>query len=343
MKNINLLYNTIYDIFKEFNNQYDSNTIEELIIDTIIVLIWKKLELPFEYFTSFSGRKHKGIIRSDIYEIIKQEIPIDLIDEEYTLPNVYEFLVKRRDKKEKYGIYYTSKWIVKYLVDNTLGEYLNSFDDIETIKILEPGCGCGVFLFYIFDILYENYCTNKDMPKEKIVKSILQNNIYAIDIDNNALKICNIIIKMKVLKKLGKFIDVNPNVFLSNYLTDDILDEIKFDFIIGNPPYLENRKINKYFNKEFLKKKYESAIGRFDIYSLFIEKSLNLLDFKGKLAFILPGNLLTNNNFTCIRKLILNTSKICEIIKLGHNIFKHVDMNMAIIILQKNSSRLKKK
>ena len=60
-----------------------------------------------------------------------------------------------------------------------------------------------------------------------------------------------------------------------------------FDIVIGNPPYLTIKKVNKDISKTY-KSIYKSAHGNYDLYVLFVERGLQLLSKKGVLNFIIP-------------------------------------------------------
>jgi len=69
-----------------------------------------------------------------------------------------------------------------------------------------------------------------------------------------------------------------------------------FDAVIGNPPYIRIQAMKEWAptEVEFYKKKYVSASkGNYDIYVVFVEKGLGLLNPKGKLGFILPHKFFT--------------------------------------------------
>ena len=112
---------------------------------------------------------------------------------------------------------FTPDWIVKYMVENTIGQYLKRKenleyyidieeisleDSIEDIKFLDPCCGSGHILVYAFDIFYQIYM-EKGYSKEEAVSKILKNNIYGIDIDLRAvqLSILSICLKAKEYDK----------------------------------------------------------------------------------------------------------------------------------------------
>ena len=69
-----------------------------------------------------------------------------------------------------------------------------------------------------------------------------------------------------------------------------------FDAVVGNPPYIRIQAMKQWapLEVEFYKKWYESASsGNYDIYVVFVEKGLALLNSAGRLGYILPHKLLT--------------------------------------------------
>lgn len=78
-----------------------------------------------------------------------------------------------------------------------------------------------------------------------------------------------------------------------------------FNILIGNPPYISTRtKEFDIFYKKYYKDNYYLAVGQYDLFILFIEKSNKLLESKGILSFIVPKKLLTNENFQEARKFL---------------------------------------
>jgi hypothetical protein len=92
-----------------------------------------------------------------------------------------------------------------------------------------------------------------------------------------------------------------------------------FDCVIGNPPYLNTKRgfAEKSEMNFYLKQKYKTAKGQFDAYSIFIERALNLLHSNGALGFIVPKPILTNENMSDLRKLILESGSITNIADFG--------------------------
>ena len=127
---------------------------------------------------------------------------------------------------------FTPKWIVKYMVENSLGRlwleghpnkelqskwkyYLEEAEQEpevekelekireehskltpEDIKVLDPCMGSGHILVYAFDVLYEIYKTAGYSERE-IPKLILKNNLYGLDIDDRAAQLASFALIMK--------------------------------------------------------------------------------------------------------------------------------------------------
>ncbi len=157
------------------------------------------------------------------------------------------------DKKTK-GIYYTPKIIVDYILE----ELLINYDIIKNPepKILDLSCGCGNFLLEAFDILYKLIKTNLKAINEKygehyidnISTHIITKCIYGTDLDTNAIEILK-----ETLVEKKRFYDNQKYDFfinINNITCEDGLKKnynIKFDYIIGNPPYIGHKILDKNF------------------------------------------------------------------------------------------------
>jgi len=115
---------------------------------------------------------------------------------------------------------FTPDWVVKYLVENSLGNYwiehsennnlsenwkylittpkksMKKNENPIDIKFCDPCCGSGHILVYAFEIFYQIY-TSLGYNKNSIVELILKNNLYGLDIDDRAgqLSILSVILK----------------------------------------------------------------------------------------------------------------------------------------------------
>jgi type I restriction-modification system DNA methylase subunit len=80
---------------------------------------------------------------------------------------------------------------------------------------------------------------------------------------------------------------------------DRIKDDAEFDVIVANPPYVRIQNLSGV--KDEYAARYASAIKNFDIYVPFIERGLEWLSDDGKLTYICPNRLLTNDYAQAIR------------------------------------------
>ncbi len=142
---------------------------------------------------------------------------------------------------------FTPHWIVRYLVENSLGrlwmlnrptshlagqmEYYIAPVDEETdflkingpeeLKVIDPACGSGHMLTYAFDLLYAIYEEEGYAPAE-IPGLILTNNLYGVEIDPRAGALAAFALAMKARAKQRTFFNkqIEPNVC--------VLDPIRF-------------------------------------------------------------------------------------------------------------------
>ena len=111
-----------------------------------------------------------------------------------------------------------------------------------------------------------------------------------------------------------------------------------FDAVIGNPPYLafhEGFEDIKIYFKNF----YKSAIGKYDQYILFVEKSLNLLKKDGIFSFIIPNKFIHSNYGLGIKNIIL-LHQIIEITDFNDlRVFTNATNYPCILVIKKSSPK----
>ncbi|WP_346662182.1 Eco57I restriction-modification methylase domain-containing protein [uncultured Methanobrevibacter sp.] len=114
-----------------------------------------------------------------------------------------------------------------------------------------------------------------------------------------------------------------------------------FNAVIGNPPYVfgGNKGITK-LEKKYLKNKYQSGSGKINLFTLFMEKGVNILKESGLLSFIIPNTLLRVTSYKNIRKFLVDNVTINEITDLSSGIFKGVTTSSIIFTFSNNPSKL---
>ena len=138
------------------------------------------------------------------------------------------------DKVSLQSQVYTPQWVVKFLVDNTLGKmYLEMYPDsnfiydedgkvkylianaptsqmrhpkkLEEIKLIDPACGSGNFLIYAFSLFYDLYLNQIDQydaeySRRDIPKLIVEKNLYGVDLDERAVQLTQIALFIKAMQ-----------------------------------------------------------------------------------------------------------------------------------------------
>jgi hypothetical protein len=116
----------------------------------------------------------------------------------------------------------------------------------------------------------------------------------------------------------------------------DVLKKKKYDFVIGNPPWLGILKMEKQTLAMY--SQYLSAKGKFDIYVLFIELGVKMLNQHGKLGYITQNRFLKVGYAEALRDYIAKNVAIRQIVDFGDiKIFTDATNYPCILILENNS------
>jgi hypothetical protein len=114
-----------------------------------------------------------------------------------------------------------------------------------------------------------------------------------------------------------------------------VVENMGFDIVIGNPPYVRRTALEK-SDKIFFTKAYYSAYKQYDLYILFIEKGLLLLKKEGVLSFINPNKFFVSNYGEKLRESLLTKYCLDKIVNIASlNIFDNA-LTYPIILFIKN-------
>ncbi len=353
-------YQAMVKKFREFDKIYNSNLFDQH---------------PFEGWEEYSGATEEVIEilegKKNYFEYDFSIIPADV------LGNVYENYLghqmkrskreedqgKNLKKRKEQGIYYTPKFIVDYIVQNALSPVLDrckGVSDLQKIKVLDPACGSGSFLVAAMDFIIKKYKDFGVADGGLLKIQVLQNNIYGVDLDRQAVELARLNLLLNTFDSKIKLPNLGGNIKNGNSLISGTDEELKkyfgknyrdkkpfnwqeefpevlkqggFDCIVGNPPWGADISQQE---KEYFKEKFISGKGIIDTYALFIEKSLLLLSENGGLSFVLPDIILLKN-YPQIRKVILDTCIISDIYYTG-TAFKGVNLDTVVLYLLKEGN-----
>ena len=130
---------------------------------------------------------------------------------------------------------FTPNWIVKYMVENTLGRiYLDNnpdsdlqeqmpylvekaegneeaiyhYDQLEDLRVIDPACGSGHILLEAFDLLYTMYL-DEFYSREEAISAIFEHNLVGIDLDTRARQLATFALLLKACQRDDSFLDAH--------------------------------------------------------------------------------------------------------------------------------------
>lgn len=209
----------------------------------------------------------------------------------YLLPKKYSDLSVeltkkiKKDEKKNGGIYFTPPTTVDKSI-NFLKPYMKGVKNV-----LEPSCGSCEYICEL----------SKQYPDINIVGIEFNKTIFESikSLESDSVTLIN-----------EDFMVYNP--------------ELKYDLIIGNPPFFVMKK------KDVDKSYYDYFEGRPNIFVLFIIKSLSMLSKNGILSFILPNNFLNCSYYDKTRKYIETNYEILNIVECND---KYIETQQETILL----------
>ncbi len=134
-----------------------------------------------------------------------------------------------------------------------------------------------------------------------------------------------------------KIFDYTHPSFLEEQEEINSIKNKKFDFVVGNPPWGGILKRGKgTMLAKRLKRDYVSAVGKYDIYVLFMERGINWLKTGGKFGYIVQNRFLRVDYAKKLREYLLENVRIEKIVDFGDTkVFTDATNYPAIIILEK--------
>jgi methylase of polypeptide subunit release factors len=274
---------------------------------------------------------------------------------------------KNNSKRKEQGIYYTPKFIVDYIIKNTVGKFIKEHPtDYKKMTIVDPACGSGSFILGALDYLVSldvdmddrqkkmDYVYGKGMlSTQRMV--YLKNCIFGVDLDPQAVDLAQLNLMLRVAEKKERLPALQSNLQQGNSLiskkefSDEFFDwknkfeKGKFDIVIGNPPYLNLQTISSEQYKKGLKHEFpEIFTGQNDLLYFFYGLGTKILKDNGYLGFITSRYFLEADFAQSLRQYLKNNVELVQIIDFGSKvrIFDEASTNTCILIF-KNKKNLK--
>jgi len=366
--NAKTIYEMMVDKFRELDKVYDSNLFGEH---------------PFEGWEEYDDKTEEVIEilygKEGYYEYDFKYIPADV------LGNIYENYLGYRlakssksistteaKKRKEQGIYYTPAFIVDYIVVHALKPVLDkceSIAELKQVKVLDPACGSGSFLLKAVELINDKYKEFGYKGDELTKVIILTDNIYGVDLDEQAVEIAQLNLLINSLDKRMKLPNLAKNIKNGNSLifgTDGELEEAfgksyrdkrpfnwqeefpevfnrenpGFDVIIGNPPYVGEKGSKEIFRDIKSASLGEFYLGKMDLFYFFFHLALNLSRKDGCIGFITTNYYLTAAGARKLRSDFKQRASLVELIDFGElRIFADAQGQHNLITLLKKESK----
>lgn len=266
----------------------------------------------------------------------------------------YEAIVGANLRGDR-GEFFTPRNVCKMAVESLFSMYPH--ERWNSLRIIDPACGTGGFLIEVINFLKHHFIdeergkwkdeTQAIRQAEDRLKKYCEQFLYGIDIN-------------PLLVRASQMNEVMHGNGSGNLFAEDSLlqvgewkDETKrdllesFDLVFTNPPFgskipiddphtLAQYDLAYIWSKEFERKdKLQKSVPP---EQLFIERCLQFLKPKGKLAIVLPDSILSNPGLAYIRYWILRKAKIIASIDLSRETFQpYVGTKTSVLFLEKKS------
>ncbi len=244
---------------------------------------------------------------------------------------IYEKTLNETEKRNA-GIVYTPEDIVEYMTDIIREDIASGH------KLIDPACGCGMFLSGFYDALMNHYCYENDTARirEAHIK-ILRENIYGFDVSKAACAVAKLTLALKY-----KECHIPANIAACDSLLalpGDIPLK-SFDFVVTNPPYIGHKHIDASYMR-LLKMFYADVyFDKADVSYCFFRLGCDLLKNSGRLIYVTSRYFAESLYASRLRKFLLENFSFVKIVDFyGVRPFKGVGIDPMVVFLRKGKSK----
>jgi len=348
-----------YKLFRKLDSHFNGSLFE-VTVNEEIKIKKKHLQLIKKCFTCGDDGTSQQNLFPDWRIFNFKIIQIELLSE------IYEnFMAEiEPEKKQQTGTFYTPPTLVEFMLNEILP--IEKTNKQYNVKTMDPTCGSGIFLVESFKRLIKRYenTSGKKLTNYDILKKLLMDNIFGMDINPNALKIAAFSLYLALLENLEPKTlwqkvrlpylisdnDMPPNKQGKNLFCLDVIkknntiEAKNYDLIVGNPPFGTKElslSISDYCNKHgFAKEQVLPFLHKATIFSP-----------NGDIALIFNAKILTNNleSYSKFREWLFNSCYVEKIYNFsilrkapkyfGGQLFSSSTSPICIIFYKKNTPK----
>lgn len=363
-------FTSLISAFKSADKKYNAGLFEHALADAVIAksksAFWEIIGQLYYPESPYSFAVFASDILGNIYEIF--------LSEQLCFEHGEVTLEKKPEHVDR-DVVTTPTFIIQDLLRETVTKHCagKTNDEILLSTFADIACGSGAFLLETYQLLHDTLVDYhlKHSPKVLIQtsadsfklpfslkKRIIENCLFGVDKDYNAVEACKFGLLLKLLEdeNVGSITipalpNIDENIQFGNSLVEpeSVQPEnisitnplsfggIKFDVIVGNPPYMSTEHMKEFTPLELpiYKSKYASSYKQFDKYFLFIERGLGLLKKEGFLGYIVPNKFTKVGAGKHLRKLLADKKVTKKIVSFGANqIFKDKTTYTCLLVLK---------
>ena len=241
-------------------------------------------------------------------------------------------MAKNRIEIKSKGRVYTPDYIVNNILD--MAHYVG--DDIIERHVIDNSCGDGAFLCSIISRYCETALENG--ISTKTLKKHLEKYIHGIEIEPIEYRKCLENVN-SIIRRYGITTDIEWDILCDDTLKVDKYNG-KMDYVLGNPPYVRVHNLDDSLDTT---KRFSFAQGGMtDLYIVFYEIGLKMLNKNGILGYITPSSFFNSLAGNYMRKFFVQGKLIEKIVDLKHFQAFNATTYTTIVILNKqhNSKEL---
>lgn len=234
------------------------------------------------------------------------------------------------------GVVYTPGAVARYVCRRAIAAYGIGAHPARPVRVLDSSCGTGIFLEAAMDELYAIHAKTGESEHDA-KKAIVEQSLFGMDVDPYSIEAASLRLRIR-LAVLGG--DARPRLACDNALFAAAPG--KFDVIVGNPPYRRIKSMAPELKNALpglvkSSRLYRLQRGNLNLYKLFIERNLGLLEDGGSMGLIVPASFLNEASSEPLRKHLFSACTIDEVTEIPEHsrIFPGVSQAAAILVLRK--------